>query len=112
MPVYAYRAMTRSGQEVKNKVEDVNRLSLIKKIKRNNLIPISVTQLNTNKMKSLNKQTSRSNDIEAIKRINTNQVNNQRRKITLKERISLIIATGEKITRQRPSNFYTKFLFA
>ena len=50
MPVYAYRAMTKNGQEVKNKVEDVNRFSLIKKLKRNNLIPISVTQLNLNKM--------------------------------------------------------------
>ena len=52
MPVYVYRAITKSGQEVKNRVEDTNRFNLIKKLKRNNLIPISVTQVNINKMRN------------------------------------------------------------
>lgn len=44
MPVYRYRAMSLNGQVVRNTVEDVNRLSLMKKLKRNNLIPLSVIQ--------------------------------------------------------------------
>ena len=46
MPTYMYRALTKNGQEVKNRVEDSSRISLIKKIKRNGLTPISVVQSN------------------------------------------------------------------
>ena len=46
MPTYIYRAVTKNGQEVKNKVEDSSRISLIRKIKRNGLMPISVVQSN------------------------------------------------------------------
>ena len=44
MPSYIYRAVTDNGTIVKNKVEDINRKSLIKKLKRNNLTPISIVQ--------------------------------------------------------------------
>ena len=100
MPVYAYRAMTRSGQEVKNKVEDVNRFSLIRKLKRNDLLPISVTQINLNKMKNQKTRKRNSSDIEAIRRIGTTQISSQKRKVTLKEKAALLLATGEKITNR------------
>ena len=45
MPLYVYRAMTEDGHVVRNRVEDTNKHSLIKKIKRNGLLPISVTEL-------------------------------------------------------------------
>ena len=110
MPVYAYRAMTKNGQEVKNKVEDVNRFSLIKKLKRNNLIPISVTQLNLNKMKKQKTNKRNSNDIEAIRKIGTSSMTSQRKKVTLKEKIALVMSTGEKITQRDivifTQNFY------
>ena len=38
MPEYIYRAVTERGQFVKNRVEDVNRNALIKKLKNNNLL--------------------------------------------------------------------------
>lgn len=44
MPTYNYKAVTENGNIVKNKVEDINRRSLIKKLKRNNLTPISIVQ--------------------------------------------------------------------
>ena len=110
MPVYAYRAMTKNGQEVKNKVEDVNRFSLIKKLKRNNLIPISVTQLNLNKMKKQKTNKRNSNDSEAIRKIGTSSMTSQRKKVTLKEKIALVMSTGEKITQRDivifTQNFY------
>ena len=48
MPEYIYRAVTEKGQIVRNRVEDVNRNTLIKKLKNNNLLPISITQVGYN----------------------------------------------------------------
>ena len=45
MPVYVYKAVTDHGLIVRNKVEDINKSSIIKKLKRNNLMPISIIQL-------------------------------------------------------------------
>ena len=44
MPEYIYRAVTNTGVVVRNRVEDVSRLSLMKKLKRNNLTPITIVQ--------------------------------------------------------------------
>lgn len=100
MPVYVYRALTKNGQEVKNKVEDVNRFSLIKKLKRNNLIPISVTQVNLRNMNNVKANKRKMlNNVDIIKRagINKEALKNRKTKISFKDRLSLVISTGEKI---------------
>ena len=58
MPTYNYKAVTENGNIVKNKVEDINRRSLIKKLKRNNLTPISIVQTG-NKINSKTKKKKR-----------------------------------------------------
>ena len=40
-----YRAMTKSGVVVKNKVESNSKQQLIKTLKNNNLLPISIEQI-------------------------------------------------------------------
>ena len=40
MPEYVYRAITREGVIVKNRVESGNKQSLIKRLKEGNLTPI------------------------------------------------------------------------
>ena len=45
MPEYVYRAVTEKGQIVRNRVEDVSKNTLIKRLKSNNLLPISVSQV-------------------------------------------------------------------
>lgn len=42
MPIYMYRAVTKDGQIVSNKVEAFNKYILLKKIKDNGLLPIEV----------------------------------------------------------------------
>lgn len=44
MPTYMYKAMTKNGQIVKNRITDSSKINCIKRLKRNNLIPISVVQ--------------------------------------------------------------------
>ena len=44
MPTYLYKAMTQNGQIVRNRITDANKMSCVKRLKRNDLIPISVIQ--------------------------------------------------------------------
>lgn len=96
MPVYSYRALTKTGQEVKNRVEDVNRYSLIRKIKKNGLIPISVVQINTKNRKARSKQRMTKN-IDAVLKNADTRSGSVKRKIGLKEQLNLLLAGGEKI---------------
>ena len=56
MPTYVYRAVTSNGDIVRNRVEEVNRKILIKKLKDNNLTPININQVNRIVSKSAQKQ--------------------------------------------------------
>ena len=56
MPIFVYRAVTENGTIVRNKVEDINRKNLIKKLKSNNLTPINIVQVNRIVAKSKQKQ--------------------------------------------------------
>lgn len=49
MPLYIYKAVTEKGQVVRNRVEELNRFVLLKKLKNNGLMPIKVTQVQTNR---------------------------------------------------------------
>lgn len=99
MPVYMYRAMTKTGQQVKNKVEDSSRFSLIKKIKRNGLLPISVTQINLGNRKQNVKKKRNEASENVLRKVNTAEINekNSKHKITLKERAALVLSTSERI---------------
>ncbi len=56
MPIYKYRAATRTGDIVEYRTDAPNKLSLLNKLKSNGLYPISVTSLNVKKDKKGNKQ--------------------------------------------------------
>ena len=56
MHIYIYKAATKNGQVVRNRVEEVNRFILLRRLKNNNLLPISVTQINAKGNKALKKQ--------------------------------------------------------
>ena len=45
MPTYMYKAATKSGLVVRNKVEASSKQSLIKALKGNNLLPIDIEQI-------------------------------------------------------------------
>ncbi|MFR8103892.1 MAG: type II secretion system F family protein [Clostridia bacterium] len=103
MPVYMYKAVTQSGQIVRNRVEDVSRQNLIKKLRNNGLLPISVTQSGYNRSKKKNKNVKRRNvnEIEdVLKNANTANIGRVRtkRSLSLIERINLTFARQEKIT--------------
>ncbi|MEE0866284.1 MAG: type II secretion system F family protein [Clostridia bacterium] len=112
MPTYMYRAMTRQGQIVRNKVESNSRQSLIKTLKSNDLLPITIEQLAYRNKKAQQKRKKNITDIQEImKNVNTTQLGGEKKKtLTAKERINVYFARTEKITNRDimvfTQNFY------
>ena len=50
MAIFIYKAVDRGGNVIRNRVEEVNKFTLLKKLKQNRYLPISVTQLNAKKL--------------------------------------------------------------
>lgn len=48
MPLYIYKAVDKNGQVIRNRVEEINKFILLKKLKRNGFMPINVTQIRMN----------------------------------------------------------------
>ena len=56
MPTFVYKAVTQDGTIVRNRVDDINRKNLIRKLKNNNLMPINIVQVDRIISKSKQKQ--------------------------------------------------------
>ena len=113
MPTYVYRAVTKNGVIVRNKVESSSRLHLIKTLKSSDLLPITIEQVAyRSKSKTPKRQKKNVTDIQEImKNVNTTQIGNvKRRELTAKEKINLYLARTEKITQRDivvfTQNFY------
>ena len=64
MPVYTYKAVTKTGVVVRNKVEAPSRLNLIKSLKNGNLLPISIEQVSYRSNKAPKRQKKNVTDIQ------------------------------------------------
>lgn len=112
MPEYIYRAVTSKGQIVRNRVEDVNKQTLVRKLKNNDLLPISVIQVGYH---SKGRRVNRKNmmDIDDIMR-QADSANIMQGKAStkpsLKERVNLALSREEKVTTRDiiifTQNFY------
>ncbi len=112
MPLYVYRAMTEDGHVVRNRVEDTNKHSLIKKIKRNGLLPISVTELKGRQNRT-KKNKRNVKDIDSMmKNLNTGNILNRQKnkKKSVLEKIGYALVKSNKITNRDlvifTQNFY------
>lgn len=112
MPEYVYRAVTRQGQIVKNKVEDSSRQTLIRRLKNNDLMPIDIIQVGyaNKKVKKAKKNVNNMEDI--MKTANSTNIlkNDARTNISVRERLNLQLSGTEKITNRDlvifTQNFY------
>ena len=100
MPIYIYKAATKNGQVVRNRVEEVNRFILLRRLKNNNLLPISVTQINAKGNKALKKQKKNVESSSSIlKNIRSKEI--EKNMMSRKERIKKALfsnVTSDKIT--------------
>ena len=99
MPVYMYRAISKSGQVVTNRVEDTSKYNLIKKLKRNNLTPISVVQRKSLITKPNHKKRNARNMDRRIEEIIAGDNRTKKnRNVTVAQKLNLALAGTEKIT--------------
>ena len=111
MPIYIYRAMTKSGLIVKNRIESSSRQNLLKTLKGNGLIPIDVQQIRYVGKQQKKAKKNITNIEEIMKNVNTTNIGRSKSKqLTTKEKINLYFAKTEKITRRDimifTQNFY------
>ena len=114
MPEYVYRAITKEGVIVRNKVESASKQSLVKKLKSGNLLPIDIVQVGYGrKSKRVNPKRKNVTDIdEILKSANSSSIaqGRGRKKQSVTEKINLAISSQEKITTRDimvfTQNFY------
>ncbi len=111
MPTYVYRAMTKSGLVVRNKIESPSRQTLLKTLKGNELLPIDVQQIRYVGKQQKKAKKNVTNIEEIMKNVNTTNIGKSKPKqLTTKEKINLYFARTEKITMRDimvfTQNFY------
>lgn len=112
MPSYVYRAVTDQGVIVRNKIEDISKNAVIKKLKRNNMMPINIIQLRTTgrPTKKVRKNTPKYVKSEKNVDILGDNKKNNRSSSSYIERINIALSKTEKITTRDivifTQNFY------
>ncbi len=111
MATFSYRALTEDGRIVSNRVEEGNRLTLVRKLKANGLYPISIVQKNAKRTKILKKKKRNISNIQdVLDDVNTTVVlNDNRRKLSVKDKINMYLGTEEKVTERDISIFTQNF---
>ena len=111
MATFYYRALTDDGRIVRNKVDEGSRLALVKKLKENGLQPISIVQRKSSNTKLLKKKKRNISEIKGVlENVNTTVVlNDNRRKLTLKDKINNYIGTEDPISDRDISIFTENF---
>lgn len=109
MPIYMYKAVTSSGLIVRNKVEAGSKQNLIRLLKDNDLMPITIEQMKYSQKKKKTKKKNIKDVEEIMKNVNTTQINTKRTSTT-KEKINMYLSKTEKITSRDlvvfTQNFY------
>lgn len=111
MPIYTYKAVTKKGLVVKNKVEVPSKQILIKGLKNSNLIPVNVEQVSYRAKARKKQKKNITNMQEVMKDVNTTQVGkDSQRVMSTKEKINMYLAKTERITSRDlvifTQNFY------
>lgn len=98
MAVYIYKAMTKSGMIVRNKVESPTKQNLVKILKNNGMLPISIDKMPYGQKKQNVKKKKNVADMnEFMKNINTTEIVKENEPST-KEKIRMYFARSKKIT--------------
>lgn len=112
MPLFKYKAVTKTGEIVENKVDATNQYVLMKKLKRNDLLPIEVVQINSksnNKTLKKQKRNIESND-SVLKSIRNEEIQKSlTSKPSVLSKIKKVLNKNEKITKKDIAIFTENF---
>ena len=87
MPTYTYKAATSSGLIVRNRVEAPSKQSLVRMLKENDLMPITIEQVAYSAKKKKTKKKNIKDIEEIMKNVNTTRINTKKTSTT-KENIT------------------------
>lgn len=109
MPTYTYKAATRTGTVVRNRVEASSKQNLLRALKDNNLMPITIEQVAYSAKRRKTKKKNIKDIEEIMKNVNTTQITSRKTSST-KEKINMYLSKTEKITQRDlvvfTQNFY------
>ena len=109
MPTYVYKAATNSGLIVRNKIEAASKQSLLRTLKDNGLMPITIEQVAYSAKKKKAKKKNIKDIEEIMRNVNTTQINTKKTSTT-REKINMYLSKTEKITNRDlvifTQNFY------
>ena len=109
MATFYYRALSKDGRIVKNRVESSERMVLINQLKKNGFMPISIKQItrsrnNLTKKRNLAPMQNIVKDIDATVILEDN-----RRKLSIKDKLNDYLGTEDKITTRDIAIFTQNF---
>lgn len=108
MPTYIYKAVDRHGRIVRNKVEEGNKLALIRKLKANGLAPISINQTIARKFQTQKKKRNISNMQDIMRVAGTTEI--RTKKMSPVDTVRSYFAMQQKVTERDlvifAQNFY------
>lgn len=109
MPTYMYKAITSKGITVRNRVESASKQNLIRALKDNDLMPITIEQISYSTKQKKQKKKNVKDIEEIMKNVNTTQINTKKTS-TVKEKINMYLSKTEKVTNRDivifTQNFY------
>lgn len=99
MPIYYYKAITKNGLIVRNKVEDVSRITLMRKLKKNGLTPLAVIQTTKSKMNKMKTKRNTAGMSEIMKSAATTHLKKQQdlKKQSLRDKFYSFIARSKGV---------------
>ena len=112
MPTYIYKAVNSDGRIVRNRVEEGNKLTLIRKLKANGLAPISITQTIARKIQPINKKKRNVSNVQEVMRnaANTQLDSSTRARMRTIDTVKSYFQMQQKITERDivifTQNFY------
>ncbi len=109
MAVYIYKAMTKSGLIVRNKVEAPTKQTLVTMLKNSELLPISIDKMPYGQKKQKGKRKKNLQDDSYLKNLNTASIE-ETNAPSRRERIKMYLIQSQKITQRDlvvfTQNFY------
>ena len=112
MPTYIYKAVNSDGRIVRNRVEEGNKITLMRKLKANGLAPISITQTIARRIQPANKKKRNINNVQEVMRnAGTTRLDaTNRKRMTNMDLVKSYFAMQKKITERDlvifTQNFY------
>ena len=113
MPEYVYRAITKEGVIVKNRVDSPSKQNLIRKLKNGDLLPIDVIQVGYGAKKGRTRNRKNVTDIDQImKTANSSTIvqGRGRKNQTVVEKINLALSKQEKIKTRKATTSSSQLL--